>query len=767
MLPLKLSHFRRSAPARVSAPVRIRRAVFLLVAGAACSPAHLPEAARSAAGAAARPGTPEPREAFPFVAEATPVRALAGSGRWLWAGNARGLRRWDLAAGDVASFDIDDGLPGTVVSSIALEGDKAIWVVTDGGVARGDRRLGATRFETVVKDPSFSQVFVGNQTAFLGGQRGLFRFDPKSRQLDVIWSAGTITAIGRGSAGGVCAAAAGGAVACFDETGRQVLDGSATEGGRVPATFVGLGHEPGGTAVMAGASLEGRARLLFLGAAGSAAYEGEGMPALTAIAEGSRGPVLVAPRPEDGASQMYLLRRAERGETAREGAYRFVPVQRRLEAPRYVAEPIGRASPFAITAAVTVEDNVYLGTARAGVVTPSLRPLPGGELAEEERGLTVVCENTERCVLATGAPVAWSWNGHRIDPLVLGGAAGEIARVEGVWRGSEGASWALTSETGFQGFGIWRALGDLSRWEKITRVPLALPEGEAVARFVFAAPGRNVWVGLIGREKDGQEKTRGVLELEPGTWRAWHHQGARPAASATASEPERGKATQGKKDGKRVQGEKVAKAEKGKKDSSAASASPSASDTATLPLPDDVRAVWVSEIDGQPATWFCTSLGVIRFLQGSLRVWGESEGFEDESCQGLAEGPDRVLWAATPAGLVRFEAGRWAPWTVPTWPRDQDGEAAGAFAVMSRRAGARGTTLAGTWVATGRGLLAFGGAASAPVVLDASRGFVDERLRALADDGEGRLWALGRAGITLVDPSSVFSTLAGTPTAAK
>lgn len=726
MLPLKQTHTQRMA----SASALRRRALFLIVAGGACSPAHLPEAARSAA-EAARPATAEPREPFPFVAEATPVRALAGAGRWLWTGGARGLRRRDLAGGDVASFGLADGLPGTAVSSIALEGEKAVWVVTEGGVARGEPRLGATRFETVVKDPSFSHVFVGVETAFLGGPRGLFRFDPRRRQVDLIWNASAITAVGRGSAGGVCAAAAGGAVACFDEGGHKVLDGAATDGGRMPATFVGLAHEPGGTAVVAGASLDGRARLLFLGAAGAAAYEGEGMPAPAAFAEDARGPILIAPRPHDGASQMYRLRRAERGETPRPGAYRFVPVQRRLETPRYLAEPLGDAVPFAITSAVTVDEKVYLGTSRAGVLSaPSLRPLPGGELAEEERGLTVVCENAARCVLATGAAVAWTWNGHGVEPLVLGGAPGDIARVEGVWRGSEGASWALTAETGFQGFGIWRALGDLSRWEKIARVPLALPEGDAVARFVFAAPGRNVWVGLVGREKDGQEKTRGVLEIEPGTWRAWHHQGARSIATPRAS---------------RVP----------------------ASDVATLPLPDDVRAVWVSEIDGQPATWFCTSVGVMRFLQGSLRAWGESEGFEDESCQGIAEGPDRALWAATRAGLARFEAGRWRPSTVPAWPRDQDGDAAAAFAVMSRRAGARGTALPGTWVATAHGLLGFGGATSAATLLDASRGLVDERLHALADDGEGRLWALGRAGITLVDPASVFSTLDVLPNAAK
>jgi hypothetical protein len=478
-------------------------------------------------------------------------------------------------------------------------------------------------------------------------------------------------------------------------------------------TFVGIGHERGGTAVAVGNSADGRARLLFLGARGPELYEGENMPGIQAVADGPQGPLLLAG--EKGLAQPYALRKIERGQVMARGAFRFVPAHHKLESVRYVAEPLAARGAFVATTAVTAQDNLYFGTEQAGVIAAeTMKPLQGGELAEEERGLTVVCENPERCVLATGAAEAWTWAEHKLRPLPFGTAADHVTRVEGVWRGAEGASWALTAEKGYRGFVVWRALGDLTRWEKVGRFPVvlagALPEEEAVARFVSAAPSRNVWVGLTGRTTDGQEKFHGVLEVEPGTWRTWHHHPG-PAGAA-------------------------------------------------LPLPDDVRAVWVSEIKGQPATWFCTSDGVFRFLQGTLRSWGENEGFESESCAGVGEGPDHAIWASTHAGLMRFDGKRWSKHAAELWPRDRDNEPVAGFGVMATKVGTKGTALPGTWVATARGLLVARDAGTTPseILLDARRGLIDESLRALADDGEGRLWALGRAGITLVDPTSVFST---------
>jgi len=714
----------------------------VLITGTACPSAAIQRGAPADESAVSKPAPTPDAAGLPFVAEVAPVRALAGSGSSVWAASARGLRRWDLARSQVRSWTAEDGLPGTAVSSLALEGDEAVWVATDAGVARGRPATDDARFEKVSDDRTITHVFMGAETVFFGGSGGLSRFDPKTRRSEPLGLAGPITVLGRGSAGGLCAASATAGVACFDEAGGRIDAASPEPSSVAGLSFVGLAHEAGGTAVMGGAAPDGSARLLFLSARGPALYEGEGMPPIVALAEGNDGPVLLLAHGEG--SRAYRLRRAERGQVALAGTYRLAPTSRRLDAPRYVAEPTGPLLAFSTTSALATGGDLFLGTAHEGVVrASSLASLPGGELAEEERGLTAICENPGRCVLATGAPSAWWWNGRGLEPLAIGPPEDHILRVEGVWRGAEGASWALTAEKGFHGFSIWRAAGDLTRWEKVTRVPVSLPEEEAVARFVFAAPSRNVWIGLWGREARGGEdrdKARGVLELEPGSWKTWLHPGLRGTASTTPVKPAP------KKKGHDLPATPAAVAEGG------------------LPLPDDVTGVWVSEVDGQPATWFCTSSGVFRFLQGALRVWGENEGFQDESCLGIAEGPDHAIWAATRAGVMRFAGNRWSTLETSAWPRERDGDRAAALSVLAGRAGMRGTPLPGSWIGTGNGFLAVPTAeAGAARVLDASRGLRDRELRALADDGEGRLWALGSAGITLVDPASFFGTSRSVP----
>jgi ligand-binding sensor domain-containing protein len=150
------------------------------------------------------------------------------------------------------------------------------------------------------------------------------------------------------------------------------------------------------------------------------------------------------------------------------------------------------------------------------------------------------------------------------------------------------------------------------------------------------------------------------------------------------------------------------------------------------------------------ATWFCTSLGILRFAEGQLSHWGENDGLDSETCHDLEIAVDGGVWVATEKGVARFDGKSWRrvggvvtgrPPPEIRWPPDRDGDGAAARAlVLSGRV---------LWAGTSRGLWPL-----APGIgpINRTNGLVDDDVIKLASDRFGRIWALGQVGVTIRRP---------------
>ncbi|MCG6118033.1 MAG: diguanylate cyclase [Aquimonas sp.] len=109
----------------------------------------------------------------------------------VWIGTAAGLHILGADGQPLARYRLADGLPGAVVNAIHQHVDGSIWLATNGGVAKVNLRTGldALRFEL---PDSIENEDVGavhgllsdrRGRLWLGGNRGLLRFDPERGSL--------------------------------------------------------------------------------------------------------------------------------------------------------------------------------------------------------------------------------------------------------------------------------------------------------------------------------------------------------------------------------------------------------------------------------------------------------------------------------------------------------------------------------------------------------------------------------------------------------
>jgi ligand-binding sensor domain-containing protein len=173
-----------------------------------------------------------------------------------------------------------------------------------------------------------------------------------------------------------------------------------------------------------------------------------------------------------------------------------------------------------------------------------------------------------------------------------------------------------------------------------------------------------------------------------------------------------------------------------------------------IPVDADVRALGFQArtADAPQSMWFCTGHGIFRFREGTLDRWGEDNGLPSERCNDLLVRKDGTVCAATSAGPSQFDGRAWR--ALPRWPTSPDGEGLAAHGLAEL--GAR------LWVGTPGGLwsMAAGAGATASSSVDAPATPtwqrdgrpLDSEVVGLTSDRFGRLWALGRSGITRLDP---------------
>jgi hypothetical protein len=335
--------------------------------------------------------------------------------------------------------------------------------------------------------------------------------------------------------------------------------------------------------------------------------------------------------------------------------------------------------------------------------------LPGGELALDARALSVACAERDRCMLATANGRSWSWDGEKLAPLPptaeLGGAlmalAGDgAAMVYAVLVAPDGKTLSV----------VRQAAGGAGRWEPLQRLAMS-GEGVAVPTSIVASPGGDLWIAVRDRLATGDEMGRGVVELQLPAGQVVHH---RSYAAKEQRPPE------------------------------------------ALPVAGEVAAVRFRAArtgsatgTGTGAIWLCTSLGIIRFAGGDLTRWGEDEGLETERCTDMIF-DGAAVWIGTAGGPARFDGKSWRTDAAAGWPTNREGEPLAARALADcGAAGLRAGTPRGVWSLGAAGPAA----AQRPTkrLWDRASGLIDEDVQDLACDRFGRLWVLGRLGVTLAE----------------
>jgi hypothetical protein len=660
-----------------------------------------------ASGPAAPPAAAPPASPFKITerAETGPVTSIAFRAPILYAGTARGLRRWDVTNDEYEDLDSTAGLLGKAVTAVGIDADRNVWVATDAGVGRLIPKDGVWKYSPMGGLGGVTSLVptADGRTAWAGSDDGLFRSDgtswtPVEALRNVAVSSLDVDADGRSAWVGTRAR---GLFRVEGEVAKLVPSGGES---MELVEIVGTAVTGVGTRVVGARSLTGGGgQLIFLEQGEPQAFRAQPDVRVVRVVDSGKDAVLVA-GPE-GAERAFSLKLLRAGEAPPPGGLRFVSVKKGTAAARardrWAAVPLDVVLPPGVTEAAGGEGEVFYGTARMGVARGAKgRPayLSGAGLIGESERFTVACSTPVRCWVVTDGPRAWLTDGDVYRQTRVGEADGGAALAVVTDKG--GTIYALASEPGFSGLVITRLAhaspapatstegGDM--WRSYERVPLALPKGTTVGvSFADVSPAGTLWIGLRAVSEGGEGVSAGAVEIDL----AKHHV---------------------------IQHRALAAGEKGSAE--------------MLPLPAGLTSVAFDA----PALWFSSLSGVSRWQQGELRTWGENEGLRSELVHGVARGPDDLLWAATSEGVGRFDGKEWR------MVGDSE-EAIVASRALARDAAGR------LWVATSRGLrlvTAADAKAQRPGELILAGDMRDVTL-----DRHGRIWALSSASIALVAPS--------------
>jgi hypothetical protein len=642
------------------------------------------------------------------------ITAIAARGSVLYAGTARGLRRWDVTSDEYETLGADEGLPGHGVSALAFDADGRIWIASDAGVGRLARGKGEPG-KADGKDTYQSMGGLAGVTAlaplgdghgaWAGGGDGLFRTDGKS------WTP-------LGELHGVAVTSLeldrDGSTAWV---GTRALGLFRAEGER--AYPVGLGADPAGlevvgtavtavgTRVVGARALAqgegGGARLVFLEEGEPQAFKAQPDVRIVRVVDTGKDAVLVAGAA--GAERAYSLQLLRAGEPPPPGGLRFVSLKKGTASARardrWAAVPLAEVPPPGVTVAAGDDGAVYYGTERRGVARGAKKApafFSGAELVGDATRLSVACAARDRCFVVTDGPRAWVTDGDTYRATRVGEPDDGAALA--VVSDRAGTIYALTAEPKLTGIVVTRlaeavvvgaaqaAVGDT--WKTFERVPLKMPvEGPPGVSFAAISPSGALWVGLRAHTEGGDDVSAGALELDLATHHAVQHRALKEGEKGTAE---------------------------------------------MLPLPSALTGVFFDE----SAIWFSSLSGVSRWQQGELRTWGENEGLASELVHAVAKAPGDAIWAATSEGVARLDEKVWRPF------------GGGEEAVVACRGLARDGDGA-MWIATAKGLRRVT-PADAKAGKTAALGdvVVEGDQKDVHLDKLGRLWGLSSASIILI-----------------
>ncbi len=641
-------------------------------------------------------------------AEIGPITALAVHGTELYAGTARGLRRWDVTSDEYEVLGADAGLLGHAVTAIGIDGVGQAWVATESGIGRFARAKiasGDGTAETYQPMGGLGGVTAlapldDGRGAWAGGAEGLFRSDGTSWSPIAELHGAAVTSLDLdrdGRAAWVGTRALG---LFFAEGARArsipLGDDAAT------LEIVGTAMTSVGTRVVAarGAGPGVGSRLIFLEGGEPQSFRTQPDVPFVRVVDTGHDAVLVAGA--EGAERAFALRLVHAGEAPPTGGLRLLSAKKGTASShardRWVAVPLDEAAPPGVTVVAGGDGAVYYGTRVRGVARGAKgRPVyfSGAGLVGDAERLHVACASAARCFVVTDGPRAWLTDGDTYRETRVG--EGENGTALAVVGDAAGTIYALSAEPGFTGLVISRlatpAAGGASQtptgdvWVSFERVPLKMPTaGPPGVSFAAISPSGALWAGLRAHVEGGDDVSAGAVEIDLAKHHVVQH---RALAEGERPTPE------------------------------------------MLPLPAALTGVSFDD----PTIWFSSLSGVSRWQEGQLRTWGESDGLLSELVHAVAKVPGDAIWAATSEGIARLDGKVW---------RAVGGGEEGVVACHGLARDAAGAV----WIATAKGLRHL-------TVGDAKAGRLGDvvvagDMRDVHIDRFGRAWALSSASIVVI-----------------
>jgi hypothetical protein len=642
------------------------------------------------AGNGPAPAAPSAGYAISERAEAGPITALAVKAPYVWAAGAPGLRRFDPKEDEYEAVGEPNDGRTRAITAIAIDDDGAAWVAGAMGIGRWITAGDDLRYEPKGTPGMVTALAarrpVATEGIWAGGPGGLYRYDGRIfPSVDGIRDVPVSSIV-------------------LDDDGKSAWVGThrhglyRAEGDRAAAVpggeaifldaVLGVAKTAAGTRVVAG-NAGGEARLYALTKAGVEGFHAAPGPVVAALVDRGGDAVLIAGPP--GKPQPYTLRSLSPGEAWPPGSLRFSSLV--SERPgRWAGVPTGERLPPEVTVAAASGADLFVGSARMGVAraAPDLpRPVVGSQLVGGARRLYVACASTVRCYVVTDGPRAWLTDGDSYQPTRVGEP--EAAAPLALATDAQGAIYAIAREPESNGLVVTKLPAGLrapveTDWQLLHKVALELPpKTTPIASFAALSGANTLWVGLRVTGEGGSDIGYGAVEIELGNGHPVQHRPRRANEKVPAE---------------------------------------------ALPLPSSLTGM----VFDKGATYYASLSGVSRWQEGQLRTWNENEGLASESVHAIGRGSDGAIWAATSAGVARFDGQNWRP--------------AGSTEIITRGLATDGKGR--LWVATGRGLRALPAGAAAGVDPAATPVVLAGEMRDVAADRFGRIWAMSTTSIALV-----------------
>jgi len=616
------------------------------------------------------------------LVESQPFTSVASAPGKLFVSTAKGLRRFNYAAGFSTLLTREDGLPGNHVYGVASDASGNIWAATDGGLGRlRQGKWTPYAYPKGLVQPITALLAVG-EAVWVGSARGLTRFQVNDGEWTQLLSSARIShLLAAPAGGGVWVGTRGRGIYQYHQG--EMVAHSPARGQNIRSvrgmTFdnqghllaVGRGRQSELLALFdsrfwTSYTVQPAGRLQWVQQVGRRTLIGFGRHLLHLARTKSWSPPPEAPEEPPPLGPVRL--QGTRSPLA-PADYPVVS---------FYTERIDQLMPPEPTAVGIAGKNLLVATRRLGLAMYDGEKIiwyRTNDLNKDRKRLKMACRGGECFIPVSG--------GHAIKYTAARGFAAARVRpghlVHGFLKHPSGALLALHSPARDPSYLVLSRLRG-ERFAPIYKARISLPHKRFGVRFVRADPRGRIWAGLWCWLKTGARRPWGVVVLPPPLKPSLASQ----PASAPASQPASAPAPQPAKEPSGLAAKEPADPA-AKKSSGQAVKKPAQKPVklvllpgvptvsallhhrltrlpderpslASLPLPDDIRDIW---FEGPGVFWAATNQGLRRVKGSRVDRFTEADELDSDLTYGMGRSPSGDILVAGHTGLGRREAGKW------------------------------------------------------------------------------------------------------------